>query len=232
LYEEEVQFMALQEGDFITLSYTGSIAGSVFDTTDEEVAKEAGIYNPEGLYGPVTVRVGSHHVILGLDEALVGKEVGFEGEVDVGPDKAFGPHDPKKVEAFNKNAFKDKPRLGMHLSVEEKGEGTVVDVIGNRVLLDFNHPFAGKELHYWYRIESQVTSVEEKVNGLIRLYAGRDMETAFADGILTITLPPGINYDRRWVLWRSRVIGESLEHIPEINEITLVETFKRKEEAE
>ena len=58
------------------------------------------------------------------------------------------------------------------------------------------------------------------------------METAFAEGILTITLPPGINYDRRWVLWRSRVIGESLEHIPEINEITLVETFKRKEEAE
>ncbi len=232
MYEEEVQFMALQEGDFITLSYTGSIAGSVFDTTDEEGAKEAGIYNQEALYGPVTIRVGSHHVILGLDEALVGKEVGFEGEVDVGPDKAFGPHDPKKVEAFNKNAFKDKPRLGMQLSVEEKGEGTVVDVIGNRVLLDFNHPFAGKELHYWYRIESQVTSVEEKVNGLIRLYAGRDMETAFAEGILTITLPPGINYDRRWVLWRSRVIGESLEHIPEINEITLVETFKRKEEAE
>lgn len=232
MYEEEAQFMVLQEGDFITLSYTGNIAGSIFDTTDEEVAKEAGIYTPEGLYGPVTIRVGSHHVILGLDEALVGKEVGFEGEVEVGPDKAFGPHDPKRVEAFNKKAFKEKPRIGMHLSVDEKGEGTVVDVIGNRVLLDFNHPFAGKELHYWYRIESHVTSVEEKVNGLIRLYAGRVMETAFADGILTITLPPGINYDRRWVLWRSRVIGESLEYIPEINEITLVETFKRKEEEE
>jgi FKBP-type peptidyl-prolyl cis-trans isomerase SlyD len=222
--------MPIQEGDFITLSYTGSIAGTIFDTTDEEVAKEEGIHNPEALYGPVTIRVGSHHVILGLDEVLAGKEVGSESEVDVPPDKAFGPHDPKKVEAFNKNAFKDKPRVGMHLKVEEKGEGVVVDVIGNRVLLDFNHPFAGKGIHYWYRIESEVTGIEEKVNGLIRLYAGRDMEIAFADGVLTITLPPGINYDRRWVLWRSRVIGESLEHIPEINEITLVETFKRNEE--
>ena len=224
--------MPIQEGDFITLSYTGSIAGTIFDTTDEEVAKDAGIHNPEALYGPVTIRVGSHHVIMGLDEALAGKEVGFEGEVDVSPDKAFGPHDPQKVEAFNKNAFKDKPRLGMHLKVDEKGEGVVVDVIGNRVLIDFNHPFAGKEIHYEYTIESEVTAIEEKVNGLIRLYAGRDMEIAFADGVLTITLPPGINYDRRWVLWRSRVIGESLEHIPEINEITLVETFKRKAESE
>jgi FKBP-type peptidyl-prolyl cis-trans isomerase SlyD len=224
--------MPVLEGDFITINYTGSIAGTIFDTTDEEVAKDAGIHNPEALYGPVTVRIGSHHVILGLDEALEGKEVGYEGEIDVGPDKAFGPRDQQKVEAFNKNAFKDKPRLGMNLKVDEKGEGVVVDIIGNRVLVDFNHPFAGKELHYWFRIESEVTVAEEKVNGLIRLYAGRDMETAFADGVLTIALPPGINYDRRWVLWRSRVIGESLEHIPEIQEITLVETFKRRDTAE
>jgi FKBP-type peptidyl-prolyl cis-trans isomerase SlyD len=224
--------MPVLEGDFITINYTGSIAGTIFDTTDEEVAKDAGIHNPEALYGPVTVRVGNHHVILGLDEALEGKEVGYEGEIDVGPDKAFGPRDQQKVEAFNKNALKDKPRLGMNLKVDEKGEGVVVDIIGNRVLVDFNHPFAGKELHYWFRIESEVTAVEEKVNGLIRLYAGRDMETSFSDGVLTITLPPGINYDRRWVLWRSRVIGESLEHIPEIQEITLVETFKRRDAVE
>ena len=224
--------MPVSEGDFVTIHYTGSIAGTIFDTTDEGVAQEAGIHNPEALYGPVTVRVGSHHVILGLDEALEGKEVGYEGEIDVSPDKAFGPRDPQKVEAFNKNAFKEKPRLGMNLKVDEKGEGTVVDIIGNRVLVDFNHPFAGKELHYWFRIENEVTAAEEKVNGLIRLYAGRDMETSFSDGILTITLPPGINYDRRWVLWRSRVIGESLEHIQEIREITLVETFRRRDAPE
>jgi len=224
--------MPVLEGDFVTINYTGSIAGTIFDTTDEEVAKDAGIHNPEALYGPVTVRVGNHHVILGLDKALEGKEVGYEGEIDVGPDMAFGPRDPQKVEAFNKNAFKEKPRLGMNLKVDEKGEGTVVDIIGNRVLVDFNHPFAGKELHYWFRIENEVTAVEEKVNGLIRLYAGRDMETSFSDGVLTITLPPGINYDRRWVLWRSRVIGESLEHIPEIQEITLVETFRRRDAVE
>jgi FKBP-type peptidyl-prolyl cis-trans isomerase SlyD len=224
--------LPIEKGDFITLSYTGSIAGVIFDTTDEDIAKEAGIHTPGALYGPVTVCVGSHHVILGLDEALEGKEVGEEGEIDVPPDKAFGEHDNDKVEAFNKNSFKEKPKKGMTMKVPDKGEGTVVDIIGNRVLIDFNHPFAGKDLHYRFRIESQVTDIEEKVKGLIRLYAGRDMETSFSDGTLTITLPPGINYDRRWVLWRSRIVHESLELIPDIENISLVETFTRQEKGE
>jgi FKBP-type peptidyl-prolyl cis-trans isomerase SlyD len=224
--------LPLEKGDFITLSYTGSIAGVIFDTTDEDIAKEAQIHTPGALYGPVTVCVGSHHVIVGLDEALEGKEVEEEGEIDVPPDKGFGPHDNDKIEAFNKNSFKEKPKKGMTLKVPDKGEGTVIDLIGNRVLIDFNHPFAGKELHYWFRIESQVTDTEDKVKGLIRLYAGRDMDTSFSDGTLTITLPPGTNYDRRWVLWRSRIVHEALELIPDIEKISMVETFTRQEKEE
>ncbi|MDD1715208.1 MAG: peptidylprolyl isomerase [Methanoregulaceae archaeon] len=221
--------MPIEKGDFVTLSYTGSIAGVIFDSTDEDVAKEAGIHSPGALYGPVTVAVGSHHVILGLDEALEGKDIEEEGEIDVPSEKGFGEHDGSKVEAFNKNSFKDKPKKGATIKVPDKGEGTVVDVIGNRVLIDFNHPFAGKELHYRFRIEGQVTDIEEKVKGLIRLYAGQDMETSFSDGTLTITLPPGINYDRRWVLWRSRIVHEALELIPDIEKISLVESFTRQE---
>jgi len=221
--------LPIEKGDFVTLSYTGSIAGVIFDSTDEDVAKEAGIHSPGALYGPVTVAVGSHHVILGLDEALEGKDIEEEGEIDVPSEKGFGEHEGSKVEAFNKNSFKDKPKKGATIKVPDKGEGTVVDVIGNRVLIDFNHPFAGKDLHYWFRIEGQVTDIEEKVKGLIRLYAGQDMETSFSDGTLTITLPPGINYDRRWVLWRSRIVHEALELIPDIEKISLVESFTRQE---
>jgi FKBP-type peptidyl-prolyl cis-trans isomerase SlyD len=224
--------MPLEKGDFITLSYTGSAAGAVFDTTDEETAKDAGIHSSGAPYGPVTIRIGSQHVILGLDEALEGREIGDEAEIDVPPEKAFGPREKERIEAFNKNSFSEKPKVGNTIKVPDKGEGTVVDVIGNRVLIDFNHPLAGKELHYWFRVESAVSDAVEKVKGLIRLFAGRDMEVAFNDGVITITLPPGINYDRRWVLWRSRVVHESLESIPEVNEVSLVETFRRQENEE
>jgi FKBP-type peptidyl-prolyl cis-trans isomerase SlyD len=223
--------MAIQEGNFVKLSYTGGVNGRIFDTTDEEEAKTADIHNPQALYGPMVVRAGSHHIILGLDEALIGKNEGFEGDLEISPEKGFGLHDSKRIESFPKNKFKEKPVKGMSVKVEELGEGVVIDVIGGRVIVDFNHPLSGKTLNYHMKIESVVEDLIEKVKGLIHLYAGRDMEISFADGNLTITLPPGINYDRRWVMWRSRVIHESFEFIPDIKEIILVESFKRPEKS-
>ena len=117
----------------------------------------------------------------------------------------------------------------MAVKMDEMGEGTVVDVIGSKVIVDFNAPLAGQTLTYHYTIEEEVTDPLEQLKGLVRLYAGRDMEIAMDDGKATITLPPGINYDRRWLLWRSRIIHEGFESIEGISEIILVETFKRPE---
>lgn len=224
--------MAIQKGDFIKLNYTGRTAGSVFDTTDEEQAKAAGIKSPQALYGPVTVCVGSQHVIVGLDEDLEGKEAGYKGTVTVPPEKAFGERDPKRVQSFQKSKFKEKPVRGQPIKVDEVGEGTVIDVIGSRVIVDFNPPLAGMTLDYEYTIEEQVTKPIEQFRGLVRLYAGRDLETTFDDGKVTVTLPPGITYDRRWLLWRGRIIHEGFEQIPGILEITLLETFRRPEKKE
>ena len=77
--------MALQEGDFIRLRYTGRAGENIFDTTDEENAKDVGIYNPQAVYGPVTFRLLGHHVILGLEDELIVKEVGSEVEVEIPP---------------------------------------------------------------------------------------------------------------------------------------------------
>lgn len=221
--------MVIKEGDFVKLSYTGSTAGRIFDTTDEAESKKAGIHSPGALYGPVTVCVGSKHVIVGLDEDLVGKDAGYKGTITVPPEKAFGERDPKRVQSFPKNKFKEKPVRGQPVKVEEMGEGTVVDVIGARVIVDFNAPLAGMTLDYEYEILELVEGPLEKFNGLIRLYAGKDLETAIDDGKVTVSLPAGITYDRRWLLWRGRIIHEGFEQIPEISDIVLVETFRRPE---
>jgi FKBP-type peptidyl-prolyl cis-trans isomerase SlyD len=53
------------------------------------------------------------------------------------------------------------------------------------------------------------------------------MEVALDDGKATVTLPPGINYDRRWMLWRGRIIHEGFELVKGIGEITFIETYKK-----
>ncbi|MCK9632736.1 MAG: peptidylprolyl isomerase [Methanoregula sp.] len=221
--------MAIKEGDFIRLSYSGSVGDRVFDTTDEAEAKTAGIHSANAVYGPVTVCVGQKHVIIGLDEELVGKKAGAEGTVTVSPDKAFGERDPKKLQSFPKNKFSEKPVRGMPVKIEEMGEGTVVDVIGSKVIVDFNAPLAGQTLTYKYKIEDAVKEPLDQLKGLIRLYAGREMEITLDDGKATVTLPPGINYDRRWLLWRGRIIHEGFELVKGISEIVLVETYKKPE---
>jgi FKBP-type peptidyl-prolyl cis-trans isomerase SlyD len=224
--------MAIQDGDFIRLSYSGSVNENIFDTTDEKEAKSAGIHSPNAIYGPVTICVGQKHVILGLDEEIVGRDIGYTGDVVVGPEKAFGDRDPKRIQSFPKNQFKEKPVRGMAVKMDEMGEGTVVDVIGSKVVVDFNAPLAGQTLTYHYTLEEEVTDPLEQLKGLVRLYAGREMKIAMDDSKATITLPPGINYDRRWLLWRSRIIHEGFESIKGISEIILVETFKRPEKKE
>jgi len=224
--------MTIKDGDFVKLSYTGTANGLVFDTTDEEEAKTADIHSPAAIYGPVTICVGQKHVITGLDEELVGKKVGTEADVTVLPEKAFGERDSKKVQSYPKNKFKDKPVRGMRINVEEHGEGVVVDVIGSRVIVDFNAPLAGQTLTYHYKIEEIVSDPLEQLKGIIRLYAGKDMEVTLDSGKATVTLPPGINYDRRWLLWRGRIIHEGFETVADISDITLVETYKRSEKKE
>jgi FKBP-type peptidyl-prolyl cis-trans isomerase SlyD len=224
--------MVIKDGDFIRLSYTGKVGDNVFDTTDEDEAKKASIHSATATYGPVTISVGQKHVIVGLDEELVGKKSGAKGTVTVAPDKAFGDRDPKRIKSFPKNQFKEKPVRGMPVRLEEEGEGTVVDVIGSKVIVDFNPPLAGQTLTYEYWIEEMVKEPLDQLRGLVRLYAGKDMEIAMDGEKATVTLPPGINYDRRWLLWRGRIIHEGFELIKGISEIVLVETFKKPEKKE
>ncbi|MDD1655258.1 MAG: peptidylprolyl isomerase [Methanomicrobiales archaeon] len=223
--------MTVAEGDFIRLSYTGKADDRTFDTTDEETAKEAGIHNPSAVYGPVMIRVGSRHVVIGLDDAVIGKEAGESGEVEVPPEKAFGPHDETRMESVSIAKFPEKPRLGMQVELENR-EGTVANIIGRRAIVDFNHPLAGKTITYSYKVERVAETTEEKIQGLIHLYTQREMEVKEEGSTITIFLPPAIIYDRRWLLWRSRVVQEIFEYFPEVQDIVLQETFHRPEKKE
>ncbi|MHC1626931.1 MAG: FKBP-type peptidyl-prolyl cis-trans isomerase [Methanoculleaceae archaeon] len=219
--------MAIQEGDFILLSYTGRYDDTVFDTTDEEIARQEGIFNQQAVYGPLVIRVGGGHVVRGLDEAVVGHERGDTAEVDVPPEKGFGERDDNLVESVSITRFKEKPEVGMRVKADDR-EGTVVAVIGRRAKVDFNPPLAGKTLHYTFTIEDVVDDPVEQIKGLIRLYTRRkDVGVSISDGTADLLLPPGIIYDMRWLTWRSRVVHEIFEYIDGIDKVVMIEEFRK-----
>ncbi|HOT94285.1 MAG TPA: peptidylprolyl isomerase [Methanoregulaceae archaeon] len=222
--------MAIAEGDYIRLNYTGMVNGVVFDTTSAETAREAGIENSSANYGPILVRVGSGHVIPGLDEALVGREPGEEAEVDVPPEKGFGEYRRDLVEGIPLKKFGEKVQIGSRVRNENR-EGVVRDIIGNRAIVDFNDRLAGETLHYRFTVVEVVEDGIERARGLVRLYSGYDLTSAFESGILTFDLTPGINYDRRWILWKPTIVRDVFEAAPDVLEIRFLETYKRPEPA-
>jgi FKBP-type peptidyl-prolyl cis-trans isomerase SlyD len=223
--------MTIKEGDFIRISFTGKYDDEVFDTTDAELAKEEGIFDAQKNYAPLTIRVGAGHVLEGLDEALPGMEVGEDSEVEIPPEKGYGLRDESLVRSTSIKNFTEKPQVGTRIQIEGR-EGIVTNIVGNRVVLDFNHPLAGKTLHYTFRIEDTVEDAAEQAKALIQLFSGREMDVEIDDGTLTINLPPGVSYDRRWQMGRGMAVHQIFEFLDDVETVIQKEVFRRQKRRE
>src|SRR5512140_3654265 len=63
----------VKSGDTVQVNYTGKLEnGTVFDTSIEEVAKQAGIYVSGREYAPLTFVAGAGQMIKGFDEGVIG----------------------------------------------------------------------------------------------------------------------------------------------------------------
>ena len=144
--------MAIDNGDFVRVNFTGKIkeTDEVFDTTYDEIAQEAGIFDENKTYKPIPIVVGGNHLLPSIEEAIIGLEAGERKTIEVESDDAFGPRDPKAVQLIPMKEFKRQgmtPYPGMRISAEG-GEGRILTVNGGRVKVYFNHPLAGKDLVY------------------------------------------------------------------------------------
>ena len=67
--------MAINNGDFVRLNFTGKIKENdeIFDTTFEDVAKEADLFDENKEYKPIPIVVGGNHLLPAIEEAIVQK---------------------------------------------------------------------------------------------------------------------------------------------------------------
>ena len=73
-------------------------ADRLYDTTNADAAKEAGIFNEKVTYAPMAYIVGSGSLYADLDAAIAGAEVGKEVEVTIPCEKAAGARNPRLIE--------------------------------------------------------------------------------------------------------------------------------------
>ena len=108
--------------------------------------------SPEGQ--PLAYLRGYQNIIPGLEAQLVGKAVGDKFTASVEPADAYGEFDDAAVQEVPRENFQgvDNIQAGMQFqSQTEDGHVmlvTVKDVQDDMVIVDANHPLAGKKLHF------------------------------------------------------------------------------------
>jgi len=186
----------LKEGDFVLIHYTIKVVEDgeerVIDTTREEVAREAGIYRENEVYGEYPVVIGRSRLLEGIEEALKEMDVGERREVEIPPEKAYGVRDEKLVVRVPKSRLVRSgipPRVG---EVVEAGgrRGVIVRVTERFAYIDFNHPLAGKKLKVDLEVVRKVESEEEKAKLLAKRFFPRlDVDARVSDGKVEIVIP-------------------------------------------
>ena len=96
---------------------------------------------------------GKGNIISGLEQALAGKEVGEEFTVRIPAEDAYGEFMPERVQVIPRSMFEgiDHLEVGMQFHADvSAGPGIVaiVDIDGDDITIDGNHPLAGMPLTF------------------------------------------------------------------------------------
>ena len=159
--------VSVEKNDFVEIEFVGKIkdTGEVFDTNSkEEIAKRRLNLAAK----PYVLCVGKSMSIKGLDENLIGKEIGKDYSADFTPEDAFGKRNPSLMRMVPLKVFMEQkivPQKGMQLSIDGS-LARVISVSSGRVLLDFNNPLAGRVVSYTYKIIRKIEDDREKVNSM------------------------------------------------------------------
>lgn len=128
----------------VSLFYTLTVDGEVFDYTEDEEAIE--------------FLQGYENIIPGLEKELYGMKIGDKKQITVPVEEAYGEYDEEEIRDIPRTEFPADVPLAPGVELElTDNEGDmlyakVVSLAKDTVKLDFNHPLAGKELQFYIEV--------------------------------------------------------------------------------
>jgi FKBP-type peptidyl-prolyl cis-trans isomerase SlpA len=100
--------------------------------------------------------VGDGNLLPGFESALIGLVDDDEKDFIITPENAFGQHNPQNVQLVERGNFDEKElEIGAMFSFQNgDGElpGVVVELQDEHIMIDFNHPLAGKSIVFKVKI--------------------------------------------------------------------------------
>jgi FKBP-type peptidyl-prolyl cis-trans isomerase SlyD len=128
----------------VVIDYSLHVDGELVDSSGEQE--------------PLQYLQGHNNIIPGLEREMLGMKIGESKTVVVSAEEGYGELDPEALMEIAKNQFPNHipVEVGTELQVEdEEGNPTyarIDEVENNVVTLNFNHPLAGKELHFTVKV--------------------------------------------------------------------------------
>ncbi len=131
----------IEQGSKVKLHYTGTLDdGSVFDSSKDK--------------DPLEFEVGQGQVIPGFEEGVIGLKAGDKKTINIPADKAYGSYDEKRIGEYPKSNVPEnmEVKIGAKIFLQSPDGGvaiaTIKEIKDDILLLDLNHPLAGKDLTF------------------------------------------------------------------------------------
>jgi peptidylprolyl isomerase len=132
---------SIKTGDTISVDYTGKFDnGETFDTSKGRA--------------PLKFTVGAGQLIPGFDAAVIGMQTGDTKTVTIEPAEGYGEHDPQRVTNMPRSSVPEgmEVQVGMAVQLSDQAgnpiPAMITELTDENVVLDLNHPLAGKTLTF------------------------------------------------------------------------------------
>lgn len=136
--------MTISTGKEVSIEYTLKLENK--EVIDSNIGSE-----------PLTFTHGARQIIPGLENALEGMKVGDSKQVTVKPEEGYGPINKEAlIEVKKEQIPQEALKVGAQLQAKDPNgqilNFRVAEVKDQMVVLDANHPLAGKTLYFEVKI--------------------------------------------------------------------------------
>ena len=228
----------MNDGDFIKIDFEMRVGEDkkLVATNLEKLAQENNIYDEKKKYKDAVLIVGTENLFKEINESFKNAEVGKETEVEIKAEDAYGLRDPNNIRVHTVRELQKleiDPVVGKEVTINKK-RGRIISVTPGRVLVDYNHQYAGKPVLYKYTVKGVVEDPVEKARSIIEMNYTQDadkFDLSIENGTLTVKIPEETKFDPFWIEAKFNIVSEVRKYLPDLD-INIVESYAKPEKKE